>query len=313
MRAMASSHKPELSVSVIVPARNPGEDARKLVECLERQTVPRERFEVVIGDDGSSDGGTEGLATTDGWVRVSSGPPANSYAARNRAVRASLAPILAFCDADCRPDPEWLERGLGALEKTDVAAGFIRFIVPEKRTVWALIDMDGSKDHEREILDSNAETANLFLRRELFERVGGFDDAITEHGDFDFVERCVVAGARLMFAREAVVSHPVRTRARGVLRAHWIYCRGYAERATRDGKLPEGLKLRNWIPLIQPIRARRRYGKSIFGPDRRWLAEHGVYPTLPEKLLSLPIMYILLPYTRGVAQLRGWWAGRQLR
>jgi glycosyltransferase involved in cell wall biosynthesis len=311
---MSAPHQGPPVVSVIVPARNAGSDLRDLTACLRRQTLPQERFEVVIGDDGSTDGCADAIATTDGWIRVTPGPPTNSYAARNRAVRASRSPILAFCDADCRPEPDWLERGLaGVHEVDDMVAGAIRFIVPEHRNVWALIDMDGSKDHKLEIRDNNAETANLFCHRELFDRVGGFDDTISEHGDFDFVERCVGAGARLTFAPDAVVWHPVRTRARGVLRAHWIYSQGYAERATRDGQLPEGLKLRNWVPLVQPIRSRIRYGKSLFGPDRRWLGEHGVRPTLGEKLVSLPIMYVVLPYLRGTAQIRGWLLARQQR
>jgi glycosyltransferase involved in cell wall biosynthesis len=310
---MAETPNSDLRVSVIVPVRNGGEDIRALIERLEGQTLDLDAFEVVIGDDGSTDGGLDGLGTTDGRIRVSPGPPLNSYAARNRAVRESHAPVLAFCDADCRPEDDWLARGLDALQRTDVAAGRIRFSTPKRRSVWALIDMDGSKDHELQVNDNNAETANLFLRRDLFDRVGGFDDTITEHGDFDFVERCVAAGAHLSYVPEAVVWHPVRTTGRSVLRAQWIYSRGYAERATRDGKRPDGLKLRNWVPIVQPVRARRRYGKSVFGPDARWLAQHGVHATAAERAVSLPIMYLVVPYLRGVAQLSGWWAVRKRR
>lgn len=300
-------------VSVIVPVRNGSDDLRALVAALERQTLDRASFEVVIGDDGSTDGGLDGLGTADGRIRVSHGPPLNSYAARNRAVRESRAPVLAFCDADCRPEKDWLARGFDALQRTDVVAGRIRFSTPRRRSVWALIDMDGSKDHELQVHDNNAETANLFLRRDLFDCVDGFDDTITEHGDFDFVERCVAAGARLSYAPEAIVWHPVRTTGRSVLRAQWIYSRGYAERATRDGKRPDGLKLRNWVPIVQPVRARRRYGKSVLGPDARWLAQHGVHATAAERVVSLPIMYLVVPYLRGVAQLSGWWAVRKRR
>ena len=310
---MAAASEPNLLVSVIVPVRNGGDDVRALLERLERQTIEPGRFEVVIGDDGSSDDGLDGIGSRDGRIRVTHGPPLNSYAARNRAVRESRAPILAFCDADCRPEDDWLARGVSALERTDIAAGRIRFSTPERRNVWALIDMDGSKDHELQVHDNNAETANLFLRRDLFDRVGGFDDTITEHGDFDFVERCVAAGAHLSYVPEAVVWHPVRTTGRSVLRAQWIYSRGYAERATRDGNRPDGLKLRNWVPIVQPVRARRRYGKSVLGPDERWLAQHGVHATAAERAASLPIMYLVVPYLRGVAQLSGWWAVRRRR
>jgi glycosyltransferase involved in cell wall biosynthesis len=297
---------------VIVPVRNGREDVRALVEKLEAQTLPREQFELVIGDDGSTDGTCDGLEASADWIRVAAGRPLNSYAARNRAVRASAGSILAFCDADCRPEPEWLERGLRALESADVVAGRIRFTLPERRTVWTLIDMDGSKNHELIVKQGLAETANLFVRRELFDRVGGFEDEVPEYGDFDFVERTVAAGARLVYDEGPVVWHPTRNQGRPFLRATWIYNRGYAEREGREGRLPEGLKLRSWVPLVQPLRARLRWGRSV-GPDRSWLETNGIRPRRAETIKALPIMYLLIPYLRGFAQLSGWRAGKRLR
>jgi glycosyltransferase involved in cell wall biosynthesis len=298
--------------SVIVPVRNGAADIAALLACLERQTLPRSEFEIVIGDDGSTDGSTDGIETPDGHIRVATGPPTNSYAARNRAVAASTAPVLAFCDADCLPEPEWLERGLAALAKTDMAAGRIRFVVPENRTAWTLVDMDGSKDHEHQVRVGIAETANLFLRRELFERVGGFEGEIPEYGDYDFVVRCVAAGAELSFAGDTVVWHPARTSGRTLLRALWKYNRGYAVHATRSGEVPDGVKLRSWVPFVQVYRARRRWGRSV-GPDRRWLRENDVEPTVRETLFALMIMYIALPYLGGIAQVAGWLDGRRHR
>ena len=297
---------------MIVPVRNGAADIAALLECLARQTLPRDQFELVIGDDGSTDGGTDDVATADGHVRVAAGPPTNSYAARNRAVALSTAPVLAFCDADCRPEPEWLDRGLAALEQTDVAAGRIRFDVPEQRTVWTLVDMDGSKDHEHQVRVGIAETANLFLRRELFDRVGGFEGEIPEYGDFEFVERCVAAGAQLTYAADAIVSHPARTSGRTLLRALWKYNRGYAVHAAHDRQTPEALKLRSLVPIVQTFRARRRWGRSI-GPDRRWLRSNGVEPNITETLGATAIIYLVLPYQASAAQLMGWLAGRRER
>jgi glycosyltransferase involved in cell wall biosynthesis len=300
-------------VSVIVPVRNGGSDIRELVACLERQTLERDQFEIVVGDDGSTDGGLGGVERADGWVQVASGPPQNSYAARNRAVGRSIGTVLAFCDADCRPEAEWLEAGLARLESTDMVAGRIRFSVPTRRTLWTLLDMDGSKDHERQVRQGVAETANLFLRRELYDRVDGFDGSIPEHGDFDFVERCVATGAKLAYGPDVVVWHPARTSARSYLRAIWIYSRWYAAREARSGRLPEGIWLRSWIPLLETIRGRRRWGLSLLGPDVRWLGENDVHPSLWERAATLPLMYLLVPYLRVAAQLRGWLDGRRLQ
>lgn len=307
---MAQEPKQPL-VSVVVPVRNGGDDLRRLLAALEQQTLAVDEFEVVIGDDGSSDGSCEGFAN-EGRVRVLPGPPRNSYAARNRAVAGSRALVLAFCDADCVPEPRWLEQGLKALESSDLAAGRILFDQPARRTVWTLLDMDSFKDHERQVEQGTAETANLFLGRSLYDSVGGFDDSLPEHGDFDFVARCVASGAKLAFAPLARVSHPTRNAARPFLRAVWIYNRWYAAREARAGRLPEGLKLRSWVPFVQRVRSRRRYHRSL-GPDRRWLRANGVRASRREELFALPLMYLVVPYVAGAAQLRGWRDGRRLR
>jgi glycosyltransferase involved in cell wall biosynthesis len=298
-------------VSVIVPVRDGVRDIEELLECLDRQSLAREKFEVVIGDDGSADGTIVPFEAPDGHVRVAVGPPRNSYAARNRAVSASRAPVLAFCDSDCRPEPNWLEQGILALTETAIAAGRIRFDVPEERTAWTLVDMDGAKDHEHQVRVGIAETANLFLRRELFDAVGGFEDEVPEYGDYDFVERCLAAGASIAYAPDAVVWHPARTSGRVLLRALWKYNHGYAMREGREGRIPDGVRLRAWVPFVQTFRARRRWGRS-FGPDRRWMRANGVEPTSGETVKAVLIMYVVAPYLCNVAQLRGWLAGRRL-
>lgn len=296
------------AVAVIVPSRNSGRDLEKLVQALAVQTIPRELFEVVIGDDGSRDGSTVGLATDDGWLSVISGPPRNSYAARNRAVAATRAPVLAFCDSDCRPEPGWLEAGLGELDDADLAAGVIRFLLPARRTVWTLLDIDTFLDQERAVAVKRATTANLFVRRALFDRVGGFDDSLPSGGDFDFVSRCVGAGGRLVLSRRAVVWHPTRDKGAAFLRKVWRTHRSYGARLGRAGRLPHELRL--LIPLVAPIRARRRAGRSI-RPDRIRLGDNGVRPTVAEDVRCLLAMYGLIPYVAGVALLLGWLEGRR--
>ena len=299
------------AVSVIVPVRDGAKLLEELLAALDRQTVPRDTFEIVVADDGSERPPVE-LSTSDGHVRVLPGPPTSSYAARNRAVTESNGEILAFCDADCVPEPEWIERGVAALENADLVAGRITFAVPDERTVWTLLDMDTSKNQELLVSRGRAETANLFVRRERFDAIGGFDDTVTEHGDFDFAERSVAAGAVLHYGDDVVVAHPARTTATSVLRAHWIYCRGYAERSVLRREQVEGLKLRNWVPVVNTVRSRRRNGLALT-PATAWLAENGVHPTRGERLLSLPLTYLVLPYFRNVAQVVGALEGRRRR
>lgn len=300
----------EPTASVIVPVRNGGRDLAELLEALAAQTLPRQAFAVLIGDDGSTDGATERLAARDGWLRVVAGPPLNSYAARNRAAAMARTPALVFCDADSRPEPTWLESGLAALENADLVAGLIRFHPSERTTIWAMLDMDMFLDQERSVRIGRAVTANLFVRRDWFERVGAFDDSLPNTGDYDFVARTVAAGARLVFSPDAVVWHPARDSARALFRKIWAVNRRYAEREARYRRKPHGLELRSWVPLVQPLRARRASGRSIV-PDRKRLAENAVAPTLWDDARALPLMYLAIPYFAGIAQLAGWWHGRR--
>lgn len=299
-------------VSVITPVRNRSDYLRTLVAALGEQTLPRERFEIIIADDGSTDGCTEGFETENGWIRVVHGPPLGSYGARNLAAAVARAPALAFIDSDCKPEPEWLEGGLAALERADAAAGQIRFILPDKTTVWSLLDIESTKDSERQVRWNNAETANFWIRRDVFEGLGGFDDSLPEHGDFDIAERLVANGGELIYAPDALAWHPTRENARPFLGMLWVMNRWYAVRATRDGKRPVALKLRCLIPFVSPARARLRNGSTI-GLDRRRLKENGITPTRRLEAQAFLANYFLLPYLRFAAQFSGWREGRRLR
>lgn len=303
-----------LLASVIVPVHNGrGDDLRCLLDALARQTIPRDRFEVVIADDGSTDGSTDGLETDDGWIRVSRGPKSNEFAARNRAVAdARPSEVLAFTDSDCIPEPYWLEEGIKALEEADLAAGGVRFTLPERPTVWTLLDIETTKDGERMVQHGNAETANVLVRRELFERLGGWDGTLPNHGDYEFAQRCVANGAKLVYAPKALLWHPTRDRAKPFLRMLWIMNRWYAARTARAGQLPVALKLRCWLPIVSTLRGRRRWGYPV-GLDRRRLEENGIQPSLGSRAAALPIIYLLVPYLRGLAQLQGFLEGRRLR
>lgn len=305
-----------LAASVVVPVRNGGDGVHRLVEALEAQTLPRERFEVVLADDGSTDGATEGLASEDGWLRVLPGPPLNSYAARNRGARAARGAVLAFCDADCRPDPDWLRAGLAALEHADLVAGIVRFEPPARPTAWTLLGIDMFLDQAREVRAGRAVGANLLVRRSVFENAGLFDESLPSGGDFSLVRRCVVRGSRLGLAADAVVRHPTFDRPGELLGRVWRSNRCAAHRAGRARHGPQIFDRYLVVPPLVAVRARRRAARS-FALDRRRLEDAGIRASRVLHLRALAILYLVLPWVAGVAQVRGWldgrWAGRKGR
>jgi len=218
--------------------------------------------------------------------------------------------VLAFTDADCRPAADWLERGLAALAGADLVAGVVHFTPPAEVGVWGLLDMDAFLDQERAVRNRTAATANLFVRRELFERVGGFDAALTSNGDHDFTRRCVDAGGRLEFHAGAEVRHPVRNGRQPFLAKYWRTNFGYGARMGRAGRSTQSLKL--LVPLWRPVRSRHFSGRPL-RLDRRRLSASGVRPTLRQEALALLLTYVVLPYLAAAARLAGRRSGATLR
>jgi glycosyltransferase involved in cell wall biosynthesis len=206
-------------VSVIVAVRDAERTIDALLGALERQTLPRHRVEVVVADDGSRDGTA---ARVRARARLVSLPePVGSYAARNRALEVASGEVVAITDADCVPEPDWLERMLAALERADVVGGCIRMRMPPGAGLPALVDASRRLDQRTFVAEGFVAFASFACRRELLDRVGPFNEALRSNGDREWCLRATAAGARVAYAPEAVVDHPPRTRAADVVRCWW--------------------------------------------------------------------------------------------
>ncbi len=301
-------------VSVIIPVRDDVERLRTLLALLERQTLPRNRFEIVIGDDGSPPHSLDEVSTDDGWIRVSSDAPRNSYAARNRAAAASRGEILAFCDSDCQPERTWLEEGLAALADADVVAGNVVFIAPRRPTTWTILTVDMFLDQERNVLLSRGVTANLFVRREAFDAVGHFDDTLPSGGDYDFVNRIVEGRGELVYAPGAIVRHPTLDSMKDFLRKVWMTNKWSALRRVRSGAPPDVVAvLTSFVPVLGVAWARRKALRSAFTLHQSRLEAAGLVLDGMQTTIALTALHLVVAYVAGVAQVVGWAQGRKMR
>jgi glycosyltransferase involved in cell wall biosynthesis len=156
--------------SVIVPAHDAQATLPRTLEALADQDAEGE-YEVIVVDDGSRDGTAAVASAAVGTVRLLSQEPAGPAAARNRGAAEARGSVLAFCDADVYPTRGWLRAGLQALEHAELVQGMVlpdpaAEVRPFDRTIWVTR------------LTSLWEAANLFVRRELFIRLGGFSEGI---------------------------------------------------------------------------------------------------------------------------------------
>ncbi len=124
---------------------------------------------------------------------------------RNTAVRAARGDFVAFVDGDCFADADWLHAFRDGLRSAPVVAG---------RTV------NIGKTHYAELervelfqsgFDVTYPSCNLAYRRDLFERLGGFDPRFITAEDIDLNLRAVRAGAAITYRDDAVVRHHMRT------------------------------------------------------------------------------------------------------
>jgi GT2 family glycosyltransferase len=238
--------------------------------------------------------------------------PRTSYAARNRAVAAASGPILAFCDSDCRPGSTWLEEGVAALEQADIAAGEVVFVAPATASVWSILTIDMFLDQRQNVDLQRAVTANLFVRRAILERVGGFDPTLPSGGDYDFVRRAVADGARLVYAPRAVVRHPTVDGRAAFLRKVWYYNLWSAVRLARDGAFPDPVAVLMIVPVLGAALARRKALRPIFRLERRRLEAAAVPSGDRRELRALATLYFCVAYVGGAARLLGWVYGRRL-
>jgi len=201
-------------VSVCVSTRNRARLVIRLIAALEAQTLRDDEFEVVIVDDGSTDGTFAALTRMAATTRFRMTPLRNEVsrgpaAGRNLAWRSARAPVIAFTDDDCIPTPGWLSAGVRGLS-CDPVVGVGRVAPdPDQRsayrgfaqTVWI-------NEPQFEWLA----TANVFYHRADLEATGGFDEAFLRLEDTELGMRVLAMGRRSKFLADALVHHAVRPR-----------------------------------------------------------------------------------------------------
>ena len=199
-------------VSVIIPVYNGVATLPSLLAALQHQTYPERALEIIVADNNSDDGSDQLVTQCPNIQIVYERRIQNAGAARNRALEAATGEIVAFTDADCIPTSDWVKQGVNSLihNQRDRIAGAIQFApLSSDSSAPALLDAMYNLD-QRFVVErfQAAVTANLFVKRSIFEQIGPFPTDYFE--DMQWNRRASAAGFSLMYASEAIVQHPPR-------------------------------------------------------------------------------------------------------
>jgi mycofactocin glycosyltransferase len=204
-----------LDLSVVIPVRNRPQQVAECVRSVLAGTLARERYEVIVVDNGSTD--ETARAAADAGARVVSEPEPNRCLARNLGAAEAAAPWVAFIDSDCVAEPDWLAALARAVDAADEQTGAIAGAVldpPAQTDVERYIAHRQWFDQEKYLAQDApfarpfALTANLCVRRDLYLELGGLDAGLPYPGeDADWCWRALDAGRTLGWAPDARVVH----------------------------------------------------------------------------------------------------------
>lgn len=238
----------KLIVSIIVPARNATDVLGGCLQSLCEQSMPKGTYEIIIVDDASTDG-TADLARSFGATVVELGACLGSYSARNRGVEIAGGPIVAFTDADCIADRQWLAEGLQVFD--DPTVGCVVGVIEGLRPGLTWVErqqLERETLSEQESLNHSflpyAQTANAFYRQSVWSELGGFAERWISGGDADLSWRMQKQTAfRVAASRKAVVRHRHRRTVGSMCRQAYRHGIGHAALWRRYRPELKGLSL----------------------------------------------------------------------
>ena len=225
-----------VACSVVIPTRDRPGPLNACLGALATQTLPRDRFEVVVVDDGSR---APIAPRLDAWrarlsIEQARTPGAGPSAARNAGVAVAAGRYLAFTDDDCVPEPGWLQALLTGFEaRPDALIGGRTLNLlggsPAPETSQLISDVvqdfyNADPGHPRFFTSNNLAVETASLRA-----IGGFDERFRTAEDRDLCDRWLASGRPMAFVPEAVVGHAHRMNVGGFVRQHLGYGRGAYE------------------------------------------------------------------------------------
>tara|TARA_R110002020_G_scaffold442020_1_gene653188 strand:- start:8275 stop:9147 length:873 start_codon:yes stop_codon:yes gene_type:complete len=203
----------KVELSVIVPVYRDWGRLKILIDSLDKQTFNSNLFEVIIVNNDPDSPPPTTLKIPENLIIVECAKP-GSYAARNIGIKLATADVLAFTDSDCIPSSKWLQEGFIKIKKgSDLVGGEMVFFKAKETdsSLVFLYEKCFSFNQKRNVDKyKKSITANLFVRRSVFNQLGGFDEETFSGADSQWTKKATDSGFSISFATNSIVKHPSR-------------------------------------------------------------------------------------------------------
>ena len=186
---------PVISISIIIPALNEEKMIGRCLGSLTQLAFARDRFEVLIVDNGSRD---RTLAIAESFkdrlnLKVLQQAGVRISALRNLGARAASGDILAFLDADCLAPADWLDRIFALTPRNGAGVLGAHYLLPED-SPWVGRTWHRYQEAPKSGEVSHVPAGDLIMLREDSLKLGGFDETIQTNEDYELCERARKAG-----------------------------------------------------------------------------------------------------------------------
>lgn len=266
-----------LQFSIVIPTYNRPERLERCLESIAQLDYPRDRFEVIVVDDGSS----TALAPitekfeTDFTLRLIRQKNTGPAGARNTGAAAAVGEYLVFTDDDCQPDSGWLktlQSGIEAVPNALIGGRTINALPKNLYSTTSQLLIDYLYDYYNQMGEKATFFAsnNFALPRTSYQKLGGFDTSfpLAAGEDREFCDRWQFHGLPMHYEPKMQVHHAHRLTLRSFWRQHFNYGRGaYCFHQVRSQRKAQSIKVEPFSFYIQmffyPLSQQRAWRNSL--------------------------------------------------
>lgn len=255
-----------LLISIIIPTYNDWNRLKLCICALNEQNYPFYKYEVIIVNNSLDNNCPFNIQLSN--IKLIQEAKPGSYAARNTGATIAKGRYLAFTDSDCIPDKDWLRLAEETfkVQKCDLIGGKIELFQEKEgsRLIYIYEKNKAFKQHIN-VPKGNGATANLFVRKSTFERVGGFKSDIKSGGDWEFTRRCIKHNSVMLYADNVKVLHPARRSLYSLLKKHYrLVCWGTINAQNEFGYSKLRILFGNLFHEIVDLLSISKYSRRFF-------------------------------------------------